>query len=352
LVLTDALLEEVGLALHGDELHPVERILRVEDLLAAQACEKAVSDELNVLCHEAGVHADELAIQGLADELALDLNSTADDFLHDLFGELILHHGVQQAGEIGVETLVAGDELVGESKTGHEATLLEPVDGAERSGEEDTLDAGEGNKTLGEGRVVVDPVEGPFGLLLDGGDLMHGAEEMLLLLGVLDVGIDEEGVSLGVDVLHHHLEAVKGTSLGDLHLVGEHETQVFVDDTIARREEGEDHLDEVLLFFVEVLPVGEVRGEIDFFSGPEGSLLLFVLFPDAGVLNGEDDEAVLILHENLFVLLEFLLLGRVELSVCQEHTSHFEIEFTCFCCYLAMCVLIARSVNEVFVIDC
>jgi hypothetical protein len=128
------------------------------------------------------------------------------------------------------------------------------------------------NKTLGEGRVVVDPVEGPFGLLLDGGDLMHGAEEMLLLLGVLDVGIDEEGVSLGVDVLHHHLEAVEGTSLGDLHLVGEHETQVFVDDTIARREEGEDHLDEMLLFFVEVLPVGEVRGEIDFFSGPEGSL--------------------------------------------------------------------------------
>jgi hypothetical protein len=124
------------------------RILRVEDLLAAQACEKAVRDELNVLCHEAGVHADELAIQGLADELALDLNSTADDFLHDLFGELILHHGVQQAGEIGVETLVAGDKLVGESKTGHEATLLEPVDGAERSGKENTLDAGEGNLNI------------------------------------------------------------------------------------------------------------------------------------------------------------------------------------------------------------
>ena len=203
------------------------------------------------------------------------LDGATDDFLYDSLGELVLHHRVEQAGEVGVETFIAGDELVGEGEAGHETTLLEPIDGAERAGEEDTLDASEGDKTLGEGGVLVDPVESPIGLLLDGGDLVHGAEEMVLLLSVLNVGIDEEGISLGVDVLHHHLEAVESTSLGNLNLVREHESQIFVDDAVGSGEESQNHLDEMLLLFVEVLPIDKIRGQINFFGGPERRLTNF-----------------------------------------------------------------------------
>ena len=56
-----------------------------------------------------------------------------------------------------MEPLVAGDEFVGEGKSRHEASLLEPEDRAKASGEEDSLDAGEGNDALGEGLGGVDP---------------------------------------------------------------------------------------------------------------------------------------------------------------------------------------------------
>ena len=39
----------------------------------------------------------------------------------------------EQAREVGVETFVARDELVGETESRHEAALLEPKDGRERA---------------------------------------------------------------------------------------------------------------------------------------------------------------------------------------------------------------------------
>jgi hypothetical protein len=44
-----------------------------------------------------------------------------------------------------------------------------------------------------------------------------------LLLGVLDVGVDQQGVHLGVDVLDGDLEAVEAAGLGDLDLRGDGE---------------------------------------------------------------------------------------------------------------------------------
>ena len=70
-----------------------------------------------------------------------------------------------------MHTLVTRDELVGEGKTRHEATLLEPEDGGERSTEEDTLDGSECNETIGKGGVLVrDPSQSPVGLLADAGN--------------------------------------------------------------------------------------------------------------------------------------------------------------------------------------
>lgn len=118
----------------------------------------------------------------------------------------MLEHGVEQAGEVGVEALVARDELVGEGESGHLAALLEPEDGAEGAGEEDALDAGEADEALGERRSgVVDPLEGPGRLGADRRHGLDGVKETGLLDLVGDVGVDQERVGLGVDVLHHQL---------------------------------------------------------------------------------------------------------------------------------------------------
>ena len=80
--------------------------------------------------------------QRLADKLLLDLHGLGDDLDQPLLGELVLQQRVQEASKVAVEPFVAADELVGESQPGHEATLLEPEDGAEGTGEEDTLRRG------------------------------------------------------------------------------------------------------------------------------------------------------------------------------------------------------------------
>jgi hypothetical protein len=70
-------------------------------------------------------------------------------------------------------------------------------------------------------------------LLLDTGDSVDSLEEVCTTCGVLDVGVDEEGIGLGMDVLpvgqrrtvqslwkdlHHDLETVEALGLGGLDL--------------------------------------------------------------------------------------------------------------------------------------
>ena len=99
----------------------------------------------------------------------------------------------EQAREVGVHTLVAADELVGEGEAGHEAALLHPEDGREATREEDTLDGGERDETFTEGGLVVrDPFECPIGLLLDTGNGINSVKEVFTLCRVLNVGINEE----------------------------------------------------------------------------------------------------------------------------------------------------------------
>jgi len=89
-----------------------------------------------------------------------------DDILHGLLAWAVVQVGEEQAGEIGVHTLIARYQLVGESETRHETTLLEPEDRCEGTTEEDTLDSSKSHKSLGEcGALVRDPFEGPIGFL-------------------------------------------------------------------------------------------------------------------------------------------------------------------------------------------
>ena len=97
------------------------------------------------------------------------LHGVADDGVDGLVGQLLLQHGVEQAGEVAVHALVARDQLVGKGQPRHQAALLEPEDSAEGAREEDALDDREGNEALGEARGLIDPLEGPGRLSRAGG---------------------------------------------------------------------------------------------------------------------------------------------------------------------------------------
>lgn len=171
LVVTNTLLEEVGLATEGDVLHEVEGVGGPVDLLVSEGDEQPVGDEFNVLLHEVRVHAEQGTGEGLSEELLLDLDGINNDVLDELLVGAVLEVGEQEAREVGVETFVTGDELIGEGKAGHEATLLEPENGGKGTAEEDTLDGSEGNETLSEGGLAVsNPAESPVGLLADAGN--------------------------------------------------------------------------------------------------------------------------------------------------------------------------------------
>ena len=98
-----------------------------------------------------------------------------------------------------------------------------------------------GAPTLAISRSLVrDPAKGPIRLLLDTRYGLNGVEEVLALLRVLDVCVDEERIRLGMDVLHHNLEAVEASRFSSLNLVRKTFNQILVDNTVRGGEEGED----------------------------------------------------------------------------------------------------------------
>ena len=93
------------------------------DLLIAEGNEQTISDELDVLAHEIRIHADEGDRERLGQELLLNDNSLLDDLLHKLWVGLSPEVTEQAASEVGVCTLVAADQLIGEGETGHASML-------------------------------------------------------------------------------------------------------------------------------------------------------------------------------------------------------------------------------------
>lgn len=177
----------------------------------------------------------------------------------------------EQAGKISVETLITRDELIRESESWHKTTLLEPEDGGKGTGEEDTFDSGKGNEALSKcGLLVLNPAESPVGLLLDAWNGIDSIEKESALLGVLDIGVDEERVGLGVDVFHHDLESVEASGFWCLDFIAESLDKVLVDDTVRSGEKGQDVRDEEALIIGElVVPIMQILREVDFFGGPE-----------------------------------------------------------------------------------
>ena len=112
LVIADALLEEVGFASEGYRLHEVEGVGRIVDFLIPEGEEETVGDELDVLLHERGVHAEQCAGESIGQELLLDRDGLGDDVLYGLLAWAVVEVRKEEASEVGVKTLVTGDQLV------------------------------------------------------------------------------------------------------------------------------------------------------------------------------------------------------------------------------------------------
>ena len=281
-VIRHTLLKEVGLALERDHVHEVEGVGGIVDLLVTKSDEQTVGNKLDVLTHELGVHADKGHGEGIGQELLFDDDGFLDNLLQELGVGPPPKVTEQKAGEVGVHTLVAANQLVGEGEAGHETAFLQPEDGSKGSREEDSLDSGEGNKAFTEGCTIVgDVTKCPVSLLLDTGNGINGAEEIVATSGVLDVCVDEERVRLRVNVFHHDLETVEATRLSSLDLVGETLNEIFVDNAVGCGEESEHVGNEVLLVGVQpVVPVVEILREIHLFRCPEGGFGFLVHLPD------------------------------------------------------------------------
>lgn len=64
-VIRHAFLEEIGLALERDHIHKVKGVRHVVYLVISKSHEESVSNELNILAHELGVHPDQGNWEGI-----------------------------------------------------------------------------------------------------------------------------------------------------------------------------------------------------------------------------------------------------------------------------------------------
>ncbi len=206
----------------------------------------------------------------------------------------LLQLAVEHDGEVGVQPLVAADQLVGEAQAGQLAVLavLDPVDRAEGGAEEDALHAGECDQALGQRPLAGEPGQGPLRLLPDHRHGLDRAEEVALGLLVGDVGVDQQRVGLGVDGLDQHLHRIVGPRLRRLDLAVEARGQVLVHDAVGGGEERQHVQQEVLLIAAELAPVLLVLGQIDLLGGPHQREMVLVGCPQLAVADREHHEAV------------------------------------------------------------
>jgi hypothetical protein len=114
---------------------------------------------------------------------------------------------------------------------------------------------------------------------------------------IRNVGVNEERVSLRVNILHHHLKPVEASGLSYLNLSGEPLCKIFEYNAVTRSEKGKHVLDEVLLALVEFLPIFLILSQVDLLCRPECRLLVLVHLPDVMVLNWEQNETIWVLFK-------------------------------------------------------
>lgn len=79
---------------------------------------------LDSLAHQCRIHANQPDGERIAQKLLLNHDSFPHDRLYSLHWRPTFEMGEEKASKVGVKSLVAGDELVGEAKARHESSLF------------------------------------------------------------------------------------------------------------------------------------------------------------------------------------------------------------------------------------
>ena len=114
-------------------------------LFTVQLPQQPISNKLDVLDHEKAVHANEGDRQGLRQELDLNLNSVADNFVDALLAGFVHQVAEHQTGKVCVQPLkngikyfnffhhtrlcaylVSRDQLIAEGEPWHQTSLFQP----------------------------------------------------------------------------------------------------------------------------------------------------------------------------------------------------------------------------------
>jgi len=292
-ILSDALLEEVSLSLERDTVHPVKGVLSTIDLGLVEVEQEAVSTELNVVAHEVCIHAEELDRNSVTDKLMFNLDSILDNLSNAEGGGRGDKISMELTCKVTMKTFVTANELIGEGQAWHEATLLKPKDCTKGTREEDSFNDSKGNEAFSKCAALrVTPSKGPLSFLGDTRESVNGTKEVVLLFLVAHICVKKKRVHFTVDVLDGNLHTIETTGFRELDFSSKVLNQVLIHNAIRGCKESKDMFNEVLLIGFELLPVGVVTAEINFFNSPEASQSVLVEAPVGGVPDGEEDKSI------------------------------------------------------------
>mmetsp|Transcript_740 Transcript_740/g.526 ORF Transcript_740/g.526 Transcript_740/m.526 type:complete len:238 (-) Transcript_740:4-717(-) len=230
--------------------------------------------------------------------------------MNNILRQLVLEHRVQQAGEVRMETLVSGNQLIRERQSRHQTPFLEPIDGAERPTEQDAFHTSEADQSLSETVGVVHPLHRPSRFGLHRRDLLDRVEQTVLFHRVFDILFDQERVGLTVDVFHRDLKAIESPSFWDLHLTTEARPEILQNNAVRSGKESQHMLHEMPFILSQFLPIPVVLGQIHFLRRPERCLMLLVHLPNSRILNRKHHPSPWVLLQQHIVLLELTVLSR------------------------------------------
>jgi len=80
--------------------------------------------------------------------------------------------------------------------------------------------------------VLIHPFHCPLSLVSDCLNVGDGIEEIVFLVGILDVGVYKQGISFRVNVFHGNLKAIKTSGFGYLNFAAKLLRQVLKHDSI------------------------------------------------------------------------------------------------------------------------
>ena len=99
-----------------------------------------------------------------------------------------------------------------------------------------TFHRAEGHQPGGEGVAAVDVLKGPLSLQTDDGHSLDRVQKEILLTLVFYQSVDQQRISLGVDILHCDLKTIETSRFRNLNFRAKLLSQVFVYDSIGSRE--------------------------------------------------------------------------------------------------------------------